>query len=197
MALIHSIFALLFGLVITTAQPLQAQSNTAIGSGVTTLRFDPSFESTVNTTGLILGAVQESIVLQGLFNFPVVEGTVDLDNARGVVIHGGGFHLEGQNGDVTFLNLILDTTGATPYVTADLVVNNAMVLRIPLFNLQLPPLTLPLDVRSGRIDISSTSVTLRPEAADILNRLLSSTHFTDGQSVGRSEMTWILGQSGV
>ena len=197
MPLIHSILALAFGLVIATTQPLQAQSNTAIGSGVTALRFDQSFESTMTTAGLTLGAVQESTFLQGLFIFPVMEGTVDLDNARGDVIHAGGFQLVGQSLDVTFLNLLLDTTGATSYVTANLVVNNAMILRTPLFNLQLPPLTLPLDVRNGRIDISSTSVTLRPEAAEILNRLLSSTTFTDGQRVGRSEMTWILGQSGV
>jgi hypothetical protein len=197
MALIHSILALVFGLTIATAQPLQAQSNTAISAGVTTLRFDPSFESTVYTTGMTLGAVQESIVLQGLFIFPVVEGNIDLDNARGEVTHGGGFHLAGRNLDVTFLNLMLDTTGATSYVTAALVVNKAMVLRIPLFNLQLPPLTLPLDIRSGKIPIFSTSVTLRPEAAEILNQLLSSTTFTDEQPVGISEMTWLPGESGV
>jgi hypothetical protein len=197
MAIIQYTLAFVCALAIGIAQSATAQSNTSIGSGVTTLRFAPSFESSVATSGLTLGAVDESNVLQGLFLFPVVEGVLDLDNARGEVIHGGGFQLAGPNLNVTFMNLIVDTTGATPYVTADLVVNNAMVLRIPILDAILPPLTLPLDARDGTIEIPSTSVTLRPEAADILNRILASSTFAAGQSVGVAEMTWVVGQSGV
>lgn len=197
MALLHSILALVFGLSLVIAQPVMAQNTASIGSGVTTLRFDPSFYAAVTSHGLTLGAADESTVLQGLFIFPVVEGSVDLDNARGEVVHGGGFQLVGQGLDVKFSNLIVDTTRALSFVTADLIVNNAMILRIPLFELQLPPLTLPLVTRSGRIEIPATSVTLRAEAADILNQLLSSTTFSARQPVGTSEMTWVIGQSGV
>jgi hypothetical protein len=136
-------------------------------------------------------------MLQGLLIFPVVEGALDLDNARGEIIHGGGLQLMGQNLDITFINLIVDTTGAAPFVTADLVVNNAMVLRTPLFDLQLPPLTFPLDGRSGTIAIPATSVTLRADAAAILNQIVASTSFSGGQSVGTAEMTWVVGSSGV
>jgi hypothetical protein len=102
-----------------------------------------------------------------------------------------------QNLDDTLLNLIMDTTGATPYVTGDLLVNNAMILRIPIFDAQLPPLSLPLDTRRGTIDIPATIFTLRPEAAEILNQIIASPTFTSGQPVGTSEMTWIVGQSGM
>lgn len=197
MALLHYTLAIAFALSLGMTRPLHAQSNTAIGAGVTTLRFAPTFESTVATSGLTLGAVGESSVLQGLFLFPVVEGAIDIDSGRGEIIHGGGFQLVAQNLDVTFLNLIMDTTGATPLVTGDLVVNNAMILRIPLFDAQFPPLTLPLDIRRGTVDIPSTGITLRPEAAEILNRIIASTIFTSGQPVGTSEMTWIVGQSGM
>jgi hypothetical protein len=91
----------------------------------------------------------------------------------------------------------VDATGATPFVTGDLVVNNAMILRVPVFDAQLPPLTLPLDTRRGTIDIPTTTITLRPEAAELLNRILASPIFTSGQPVGTSEMTWIVGQSGM
>lgn len=197
MALLHYTLAIAFTLSLGITRPLHAQSNTAIGAGVTTLRFVPTFESTVATNGLTIGAVGESSVLQGLFLFPVVEGAIDIDSGRGEIIHGGGFHLVAQNLDVTFLNLIMDTTGATPFVTGDLVVNNALILRIPIFNAQFPPLTLPLDARRGTIDIPATTFTLRPEAAEILNRIIASTIFTSGQPVGTSEMTWIVGQSGM
>lgn len=197
MALLHYTLAIAFALSLGVTRSLHAQSNTAIGAGVTTLRFAPSFESTVATTGLAIGAVGESSVLDGLFLFPVVEGAIDIDSGRGEIIHGGGFQLVAQNLDVTFINLILDTTGATPFVTGDLVVNNAMILRIPIFDAQLPPLTLPLDTRRGTIDIPATMFTLRPEAAEILNRIIPSTIFSSGQSVGSSEMTWIVGQSGM
>lgn len=197
MALLHYILAIAFAFSLGFTRPLHAQSNTAIGAGVTTLRFAPSFESTVATTGLSLRAVGESSVLEGLFLFPVVEGAIDIDSGRGEIIHGGGFQLVAQNLDVTFLNLIVDTTGATPFVTGDLVVNNAMILRVPVFDAQLPPLTLPLDTRRGTIDIPTTTITLRPEAAELLNRIVASPIFISGQTVGTSEMTWIVGQSGM
>jgi hypothetical protein len=197
MPLLHYILAIAFTVSVAMARTGQAQSNIAIGAGVTTLRFAPSFESTVATSGLTLGAVGESSVLQGLFLFPVVEGAIDIDSGRGEIIHGGGFQLVAQNLDVTFLNLIMDTTGATPFVTGDLVVNNATILRMPIFDVQFPLLTLPLDVRRGTVDIPSTMITLRPEAADILNRIIASTIFTSGEPVGTSEMTWIVGQSGM
>jgi len=197
MPLLHYILAIAFTVSVAMARTGQAQSNIAIGAGVTTLRFAPSFESTVATSGLTLGAVGESSVLQGLFLFPVAEGAIDIDSGRGEILHGGGFQLVAQNLDVTFLNLIMDTTGATPFVTGVLVVNNAMTLRIPIFDAQLPPLTLPLDIRRGTIDIPATTFTLRPEAVEILNRIIASPTFTSGQPVGTSEMTWIVGQSGM
>lgn len=197
MALRHYILAIAFAFSLGFTRPLHAQSNTAIGAGVTTLRFAPSFESTVATTGLSLRAVGESSVLDGLFLFPVVEGAIDIDSGRGEIIHGGGFKLVAQNIDVTFINLIMDTTGATPFVTGELVVNNAMILRIPVFEAQLPPLTLPLDIRRGTIDIPTTMFSLRPETVEILNRIIASPTFTSGQPVGTSEITWIVGQSGM
>jgi hypothetical protein len=194
---IQRILTLVFSVSVITAQPLFAQSNTSIGSGATTLRFAPTFESTVSTSGLTIQALEESNVFQGLFIFPILEGVIDLDSARGDIIHGGGFSLTGQNLDVRFYNLIIDTTGATPFVSADLVVNDAMVVRIALFDLQLPPLTLPLDARTGVMTISSTSVTLRSEAANILNQIVGASTFRGGEVVGLSELTLIIGQSGM
>jgi hypothetical protein len=197
MVFVQCAIALAFSLSVALAQPSFAQSLTPIGSGVTTLRFAPTFESSVTTSGLALGAVGESSVLDGLFIFPVVEGAIDGDTARADIIHGGGIELIGQTLNVTFINMIVDTTTAAPQVTADLVVNNALVIRIPLFDLQLPPLTLPLDTRNGRVSIPATTVTLRSEAAEILNRILAATNFSGGHPVGTSEMTWEVGESGI
>jgi hypothetical protein len=197
MVFVQFAIALAFTLSVALAQPSFAQSVTPIGSGATTLRIDPTFESSVSTSGLALGAVGESSVLDGLFIFPVVEGAIDADTARADIMHGGGLELFSQTLNVSFINLIVDTTTAAPQVTADLVVNNALVVRIPLFDLQLPPLTLPLDTRSGRVSIPATTVTLRSEAAEILNRILGATNFSGGQPIGTSEMTWEVGESGI
>ena len=197
MVFVQYAIALAFTLSVALVKPSLAQSLTPIGSGVTTLRFTPTFESSLTTSGLAPGAVEESSLLDGLFIFPVVEGAIDIDTARADIMHGGGVELLGQNVTVTFINFIVDTTSAAPQVTADLVVNNALVVRIPLFDVQLPPLTLPLDTRSGRVSIPATAVTLRSEAAEILNRILATTNFTGGQPVGTSEMTWEVGESGI
>ena len=197
MVFVQYAIALAFTLSVALVQPSFAQSLTPIGSGITTLRFSPTFESSLTTSGLAPGAVGESSLLDGLFIFPVVEGAIDIDTARADIMHGGGVELIGQNLNVTFINLIVDTTSAAPQVTADLVVNNALVVRIPLFDVQLPPLTLPLDTRSGRVSIPATAVTLRSEAAEILNRILAATNFSGGQPVGTSEMTWEVGKSGI
>ena len=197
MVFVQYAIALAFTLSVALVKPSLAQSLTPIGSGVTTLRFTPTFESSLTTSGLAPGAVEESSLLDGLFIFPVVEGAIDIDTARADIMHGGGVELLGQSLNVTFINLIVDTTSAAPQVTADLVVNNALVVRIPLFDVQLPPLTLPLDTRSGRVSIPATTVTLRSEAAEILNRILATTNFTGGQPVGTSEMTWEVGESGI
>ena len=47
MALLHYILAIALTVSVAMARTGQAQSNIAIGAGVTTLRFAPSFESTV------------------------------------------------------------------------------------------------------------------------------------------------------
>jgi hypothetical protein len=127
--------------------------------------------------------------------FPVIEGLVDLANAKAEILHSGGLRLFSDTVSVKLINFAVDTTGESPVVTGDIVANNSLVARTPLFNAVLPNLQLPLEPTRRSISIRPIQLTLTSEAATALNGAFGVTAFQAGQAIGQASINLSLGRS--
>jgi hypothetical protein len=65
-----------------TISPAQAAPTASIGSGTTTVRFNDAFNSKLASENIRLSKVEESSLRRNLVTFPVIEGALDLADAR-------------------------------------------------------------------------------------------------------------------
>jgi hypothetical protein len=171
-----------------------AAPTASIASGTTTVRLNDVFISALRSANIRLSKVEESKLQGSIITFPVIEGVLDLANARGEVEHSGGFRLSTPTTTIRLANFILDTQNFTPTISAEAVINDSVVGRIPLFDVALPAITLP--IKSARtITIQGAVLRLRSEAADAVNTALDQTVLRGGQRVGRAVVTVNTGRS--
>ena len=106
-------------------------------------------------------------------------------NARGEVPHSGGLSLTKGATQVLISDFVIETT-SSPRLTGIVTANGTIVGRIPLFNLALPQLVLPLQLPPGpeTLLIEGNRVTLTAEAATALNGAFGTTAFTPGFNIG-------------
>ncbi len=167
-----------------------AQTNTAI-FGETKVQLSSDFVSALGALSVAPGTVFPTRLQNGVVNFPVVAGALDLQTARGELLHTGGLTLTAGGKKVQLQSFTIDTTGAQPVITGIVSVNGQLLGRLPLFNLQLPGnLTLPLVPRGGWLTLSGVGVKLSATAAGALNSVYNVTAFTEGFNIGTAKV-WV------
>jgi hypothetical protein len=193
-ALISPMFLAVFAFLTHVAAAVAAPT-ASIGGGATTIRLTVPFTTTLSSLNIAVNKVEESVTRNGAIVSPIIEGVIDRANARGEVEHSGGIRLGRSPVFVRLTNFIIDTTGPTPIVTGQVIVNNSVLSRQPLFDVTLPALTLPISTTRRSLSIRSITLSLRSEAADLLNSAFSTSSFAAGLSVGRASTTMIFGRS--
>lgn len=173
----------------------EAQPTHSIGSGATTLRPDSTFTSLLQNQGIKSRALEESTTVRGTVFFPIHEGVMDFATARGEIQHSGGQRLVNLSTAVRLMNYSIDTTQTKSVLTADVVVDNQLIGRIPLLNVQFSNLTTPLQARRGTLRFTKVKLTLTAEGATALNTAFDTTVFSDGQSYGTATVNMVLGKS--
>ena len=173
--------------------PILASADTRdVFPGTTTgVALDAGFISALGTLG-VTPSINRPAVLNGTqAGFPVLGGELDLTTAAGEIFHTGGLTLTAGTTSVSLINFLIDTTGGTPVLTGAVIQTGALVGRVPLFNLQLPALTLPLAPMGGRnlLQIKGIGVTLTAQAAAALNAAFGVTAFTEGFVIGQATTT--------
>lgn len=112
----------------------------------------------------------------GVVNFPVIGGALDLNTAASQAFHSGGltFAAGGDQTQMTFQSLILDTT-SVPMITGLASVQGKLLGRIPVFDLAHPSgINLPLKPDESRIILKDVGVSLDSAAAQALNSVFPS-----------------------
>lgn len=188
-------FVLTVAVVFHTISVAVAAPTASVGGGATTIRLTAPFTTTLSSLNIAVSKVEESTVRRGSIVSPIVEGVIDRADARGEVEHSGGIRFGRSPVFVRFSNFILDTTGAAPVLTAQVVVNDSVLSRQPVFDVTLPTLTLPIPNSRRLLSIRSMTLALRTESADILNSAFGTTSFAAGLSVGRASSALVFGRS--
>ncbi len=174
------------GIALSMAAPMASAAPTAqIRDGYTLVELLPSFVGALGSLGIAPSKVLPGTLHQRIAFFPITGGRLDAADARGEVPHSGGLALTRDSTEVVISDFIVDTTSA-PKLTGIVTANGSIVGRIPLFNLTLPQLVLPLQLPAGpeTLLIEGNRVTLTAEAAAALNAAFRTTAFTPGFNIG-------------
>lgn len=123
---------------------------------------------------------------------------VDLQTARGEIVHSGGLTLTAGSTEVRLQSFTIDTTGSSPVLTGLVVVNNKLVGRLPLFNLQLRAgITLPLKPSGeGVLRLKGVGVVLTGPAANALNGVYGTTALKGGFGIGTANVYLVFQEHG-
>ena len=174
---------------------VQAQQTKTLEAGVTKVTLSSGFVSALEGLGLRAGTVGPTHLFNGVVNFPLTGGAVDLDTAKAQILHSGGLTLspasspENAEQTVRLESFIIDTTGSAPVITGLVIVKGALIGRVPLFNLQLPSgITLPLKTQDGQLVLDGVGVTLTSTAAQALNSVFKVNALEGGFNIGAAKV---------
>jgi len=174
--------------MLVSANLASAQKTETIEGGRTTVTLASSFVSALGGLGVTPGTVSPTRLRDGIVDFPVTGGAIDLDTAASQILHSGGLTLTAGQTEVTLQSFIIDTTGA-PVITGLVAVDGKLVGRLPLFDLALPRgITLPLKAHDGQIILKGVGVTLDSTAAGALNSVFHVSAFTGGFGIGTANV---------
>ena len=171
----------------TSMAPVSAAPTAQITGGYTLVELAPEFVAALGTLGIapsknLPGTLHSRIAL-----FPITGGRVDAANARGEIPHAGGLKLTRGTTQVILTDFIIDTaSGANARLTGLVTANGSVVGRVPLFNVALPAIQLPLALPPSpeQLLIEGNRLTLTAEAATALNGAFGVTAFAAGFNIG-------------
>jgi hypothetical protein len=159
-----------------------------LGYGDTSVKLDPIFVGALQSLNVTPSPIGSSWIKNGVAYFPVSDGDFDFATAKGEISHRGGLALTAGTTVVELADFLIDTSGAAPVLTGKVIVNDSFVARIPLFDLTLPALTLPLAAPRGwgQLKVPGVKVTLNAGAATALNGVFNVTAFAGGIPIGEA-----------
>lgn len=175
-------------MVTAMVAPIMAAPSINLGDGRTTVVLSSEFLGALGALRLSAGSVGEGSLRSGVAGFPVTGGVVDLGTAKAEINHAGGLFLAAGTTRVELTSFNIDTTGAAPVLTGLVTVNGDLLGRVPLFDLELPALTLPLRPQSfNTLFIPNVKVTLSATAAAALSGVFGAT-VPAGLSIGTASV---------
>lgn len=182
-AMALTLIASMMGSVVTAAPTAN------LGDGRTTVALSSDFFTALNTLRVSVGTIGEGTLRGGAVSFPITGGALDLANAKGEINHTGGLFLQAGTTRVELSSFNIDTLGNAPVLTGLVTANGNLLGRVPLFTLQLPTLTLPLQPQAfNTLFIPGVGVRLTAEAAAALNGVFNVTAFTAGFNIGTASV---------
>ena len=171
--------------MLACASDVSAQKTATIDGGRTTVTLASGFVSALQGLSVTPGTVSPTRLRDGMVNFPVTGGAIDLDTAAGQVLHSGGLTFTAGQTKVTLQSFIIDTTTKMPMISGLVSVDGKLLGRLPLFDLALPSgVTVPLKPYDGQIKLKGVAVTLDAAAATALNNVYHVSAFRAGFSIG-------------
>ena len=182
--------ALLAIVLSLTAVTAGAQTQTAL-FGETNVQLSNDFVNALGSLDVRPGTVFPTRLLKGTVNFPVVAGAIDLQNAKGELLHSGGLTLSSGTTTVQLQSFIIDTTNGQPFISGLVSVNGSVLGRLPLFTLELPSgFTVPLKVVHNFVILKGVGVKLSSGAATALNTVFNVSAFQPGFNIGTANVSF-------
>ena len=171
-----------------------AEPTEATRAGATIVKLSPDFLKALATLKVAPGAIAPGkleVNSRGAkASFPITTGAVDLGTLKAEISHEGGLSLSAGKTRVELTSFIIDLAGDRPVLTGLVTVNDSLIGRVPLFDLNVSPRG--VGGNEDYLKINDVGVTLTAEAADALNSIFGVTAFTGGFPIGTAYVRAIL-----
>jgi hypothetical protein len=116
--------------------------------GTTTVNLSFAAVDALGSLGVSVAALGPGQLNGAIASFPITAGELDLMTAKGEIFHSGGLSFTAGGAVVELSNFTIDTT-AKPMLTGAVAVNGTLLGRLPLSDLALAGITLPIEPASG------------------------------------------------
>lgn len=181
----------------TTSLVMQGQNQSqtpSVDFGRTTIQLGSNFTSSLQGLGASITDLKNNPLQNNSVTFKATGGAVDLTNSAGEVEHTGGLLINAAGTIIRIQNIIIDTSNpASPVITAQFIVSDHFVSRIPLFVVQPPAgFSLPLQPQAGVLQENGLILTLAPATASLLNTLFGAQVVQAGINVGTANAYIVL-----
>jgi hypothetical protein len=167
-----------------------AQQTETIGAGLTSVTLSSEFTGALQSLGVTAATIAPAQLSNGVAAFPVTGSAIDLKTMKGEIIHSGGLSLTAGNTNVRLQSFIIDTTGSAPVLTGLVVVNGAVVGRVPLFDISLSGSN--ISNSDSVLKVTGVALTLNHSAATALNQSFGVSTFQAGIPIGTAKVIAIL-----
>lgn len=158
-------------------------------AGDTRVELSADFLGALTSLGVSASASHPARLRGAQARFPIPTGEIDLETARGEIVHSGGLNLKAGGLTVNISSFVIDTSGDAPVLTGLVKANDSLVARIPLFDLQLGSAPqISQNPLFGNLRINDVAVTLTDEAAAALNDVFGVTAFAEGIPIGTARV---------
>jgi hypothetical protein len=181
--------ALLAAALSLATLPALAAPTVSTVSGDTRVELSSTFLNALGSLGVAASPSFPARLRGATASFPIPTGEIDLQTARGEIVHNGGLNLRAGATTVNLSSFVIDTSGSAPVLTGLVKVNDSLVGRVALFDLALTnaPQVQQFS-RYGTLRITGVGVTLTGEAAAALNDVFSVTAFAAGIPIGTARV---------
>lgn len=160
--------------------------------GETSFIFSNDLVNALTSLEVQVGAFGNTNIQSEGISFPITGGIADLDSTKVDIIHDGGITLSNTNTTVDFTDFIVTNLGDRQTLTAAVTVNNDLITRTPLFDLQIGSLGTSNLGGHPTLNLDNVQATLTGEAANLLNQTFGVSAFTQGFNLGTADVEAVL-----
>lgn len=163
--------------------------NTAVNrNGKTSVTLSTELVNALTSLNVQASGFGNTQINNGVADFLITGGAVDLNRTKVEVLHSGGLTLRAGTTEVSLTDFVITNLGNQTVLIGLLTVNGDLVTRAPLFNLQVGSIGTLRRRGRNNLDIDEVEVTLSDVAANALNQAFGVTAFTSGFRIGTAEV---------
>jgi hypothetical protein len=175
-------------LTLASVRPATAAPTVRPFGGVTSVQLSMDFIDALGSLNLTPAALAPGTLSEGVARFPIAGAGLDQATLKGDVFHVGGLSLTNEGGTIVQLfNFIIDTTGEQAVLTGLVAIDDDLVARVPLFNLDLTNAQVKPSPFS--LAIRNVAMSLTADAATALNNAFGVNAFAEGFNIGTADVT--------
>jgi hypothetical protein len=187
----HHLAAIATGAILALSAPIaMAAPSFTTDGGRTSVLLDRGFLSALQSLSVKPGAISPGRLVASKGKtwavFGITTGVVDLKPLKAEIAHEGGLTLRAGKTKVELSSFLIDLTGSRPVLTGLVVVNDSLVGRLPLFDLNLG--SAKVQNLHDYLRVNGVAATLSAEAASALNGVFGITALTGGLPVGTAHV---------
>jgi Ca2+-binding RTX toxin-like protein len=141
----------------------------------------------VNALGVLQVEVKgfgSTDISDGIAEFEIIGGAANLNSAKVDIIHQGGLTFKSANTTVDLTDFIINNLGDRNVLTGLVTINDNLITRAPLFDLQ-GGKVVPSEVNgSFNLEFEDVGVSLTENASNVLNQAFQVNNFAAGLNIG-------------